>query len=1297
VNTKRICSNCQQPVEVSAPHGLCPECLLKAGLGTGVALGPDSQTEGRRASFVAPTVEEMARLFPQCDILGLIGQGGMGAVYKARQKTLDRVVALKILPPGIGKDPAFAERFTREAKALARLNHPGVVTLYEFGQADGPFFFLMEFVDGMSLRHLLEVERISAREALAIVPQICDALQYAHDQGIVHRDIKPENVLLDRQGRVKVADFGLAKLMETQGEATPGTTVSSSAVSPLTEAGKVMGTPQYMAPEQRDHPTEVDHRADIYSLGVVFYQMLTGELPGQRIEPPSQKVQIDVRLDEVVLRALEKQPGRRYQHASEVKSAVATIAATRPPAADVPSLAEARGRVQAPGFGLCFIGAANTLFAVGLLLWLTLGAWAASQRPAAFELSDLKSTFLKLGFVTVPLLLLALVLGVLVVAGGLYMRRLQQYRLAVAASILAVFSPLGVLGLPISIWCLVVLMDPKVREAFAATRRGKADRRPEITPSLDPSPASRSRQESWKTHMAVVGVRKGKRVVHWPGVALSSSLMAFLFLAGALLPHFVSGHSIPPPFAFAMMVVLIFVTMSLAVYVGLRKRPIERLVRLEEGLPRQRGVAGKTTNGSGSRLSRTAVAGLVMAALSFLLPGLLYLLMQPSIPDAAAVRPLLWPSVILGGLLACATTIVGAVGVTQIRRSAGRLCGLGLAVFDGLFFPLLALDALILWTSFGVARLASFMVIPWLDSHDLAFRYAPGVETWTLLTLVFIAWVDFLVIRHLWRAVNRSLANAARDFGKTSASAAAGPRATSGGTEEERSGEHRKIAIWALIGAAALCAMGLGLFVWIQRPERLDTTIAADSPDGQYSALASTWRAMRMFGEDSLTYRFTVSGRSGALGEKWEVPVPIAELTDGFQTQGLGYFSFAKHGRIQWSDDGTRVSFRVRGVEVSARDLSNGRHSSQAGFFPEHEVELTANGSLQGCFLDLDTGQVLSASKEFAESLRASGRLAGGVVQVTVIREWMRSNRVDIVKRSSEKGVMLVDGFAVMLAEQTFGRRVFDSVSVGQILKAVQQKSGAAADPIWAFAPQCVFAFQTRKGTIGLLEALEIASPGRTRLRFKCVRDSVAIPLGQAAEAALSHKPGVQASAGGNVLEPRAGFGEIVEVEVRPSERGTNGFLDLDTGKLLDAPADLADRIAKGTVKFGPGELHEWMRSSGADVACLATSPPELILIGGAAGLAGMLRNPDDGSVVAKHIDQVTAKEAVGLAREIRPAVMMINPQRQWSIEPVTANWFQTREGGIGVLEITGYSRNPSAVKMRYRLVEDANVRTTGL
>ena len=200
------CPQCGTPLPAGALAGLCPACLLKQGVADETATG------GQAPSFHPPSVAELAPLFPQLEILEIIGKGGMGAVYKARQKELDRLVALKILPPGIGRDAAFAGRFAREARALAKLNHPGIVTLYEFGRVDGSdsqpstlnlqplYYFLMEFVDGVNLRQLLHAGRIAPREALAIVPQICDALQFAHDQGIVHRDIKPENILLDRRG-----------------------------------------------------------------------------------------------------------------------------------------------------------------------------------------------------------------------------------------------------------------------------------------------------------------------------------------------------------------------------------------------------------------------------------------------------------------------------------------------------------------------------------------------------------------------------------------------------------------------------------------------------------------------------------------------------------------------------------------------------------------------------------------------------------------------------------------------------------------------------------------------------------------------------------------------------------------------------------------------------------------------------------------------------------------------------------------------------------------------------------------
>ena len=310
MDTMKVCAGCGAALAADAPQGLCPQCLLKQGLDT----RPATTAASVLANFVPPSPAELARHFPQLDILELMGQGGMGAVFKARQKGLDRVVALKILPPAAGRDPTFAERFTREARALARLNHPNIVTVHDFGQAGEYFYFLMEYVDGANLRQSIRARTLQPREALATIPQICEALQYAHDEGIVHRDIKPENILLDRRGRVKIADFGLAKLLGR-----------SAADFTLTGAQQVMGTPHYMAPEQFEKPLEVDHRADIYALGVVLYEMLTGEVPMGAFAPPSQKVHVDVRLDEVVLRTLAREPDRRYQKVSQLKSDVENI------------------------------------------------------------------------------------------------------------------------------------------------------------------------------------------------------------------------------------------------------------------------------------------------------------------------------------------------------------------------------------------------------------------------------------------------------------------------------------------------------------------------------------------------------------------------------------------------------------------------------------------------------------------------------------------------------------------------------------------------------------------------------------------------------------------------------------------------------------------------------------------------------------------------------------------------------------------------------------------------------------
>jgi len=313
------CRRCQAELATDAPEGICPACLLHQ------VIDGRPETEDHAAGhspaprFVPPAPAELALQFPQLEILALLGQGGMGAVYKARQAKLDRLVALKILPPEVARDPAFAERFTREARSLARLNHPQIVTVYDFGDADGLYYFTMEYVDGRNLRDLLQEGPLPPAQARSLVLQICEALQYAHDEGLVHRDIKPENILLDRKGRVKVADFGLAKLVGL----TP-------TYLTLTGAHEVMGTLLYMAPEQMKQAHSVDHRADLYSLGVILYEMVTGELPLGRFAPPSRKAGVDERFDEVVLKALAREPAERYQDAAALKQDVEAALAAGP-------------------------------------------------------------------------------------------------------------------------------------------------------------------------------------------------------------------------------------------------------------------------------------------------------------------------------------------------------------------------------------------------------------------------------------------------------------------------------------------------------------------------------------------------------------------------------------------------------------------------------------------------------------------------------------------------------------------------------------------------------------------------------------------------------------------------------------------------------------------------------------------------------------------------------------------------------------------------------------------------------
>ena len=316
----RSCPKCGTAYETVGDAGLCPRCLLALNLDEVTDFGDLEDGPGGLPEL--PTPEELAKHFPQLEILQCLGRGGMGIVYQARQIKLDRLIALKILAPERGQDARFAERFAREAQTLARLNHPNVVTVYDFGQAGHLFYLLMEFVDGMNLRQLLNQRRLSSREALAIVPGVCEGLQYAHDQGVVHRDIKPENLLLDKHGHMKIADFGIARLLDAPAEPEPeaGEVASAASTTNNLTHSQVLGTPRYMAPEQSEQPSAVDHRADIYALGLVLYEMLTGKPPEQGVIPTLKGNDIDPYVNEVIRQALAREPNHRHQSAHELQT-----------------------------------------------------------------------------------------------------------------------------------------------------------------------------------------------------------------------------------------------------------------------------------------------------------------------------------------------------------------------------------------------------------------------------------------------------------------------------------------------------------------------------------------------------------------------------------------------------------------------------------------------------------------------------------------------------------------------------------------------------------------------------------------------------------------------------------------------------------------------------------------------------------------------------------------------------------------------------------------------------------------
>lgn len=664
---------------------------------------PTESSTGSGAQEPAETSQGLAPHFPQLEILECLGRGGMGVVYKARQKSLNRLVALKLLAPERAADPRFAVRFEKEAHALAALNHPNIVGVYDFGQAGGYYFLLMECVDGVNLRQAMKAKRFTPEQALAVVPPVCEALQYAHDHGIVHRDIKPENLLLDREGRVKIADFGIAKMLGDDADCSARRIAQTGASASL-----MAGTPQYMAPEQKEQRV-TDHRADIYSLGVVLYELLTGEPPKDNIVPPSKRVHVDIRIDEIVMRALEKTPELRFQTAGEFGTQVEAMTATsvaahgsaEPDALRV--LGEMKLGSRTPYYVFLLLNVSLAIGVIASAFWLP-------ERVASHFGTDGRAN----GWMARP------------------------YYLLFTASLPAMLA--------------LIL-------AFAAR----------LVRSCPASFINIPRRDFWLAPER----RVGTAVIIRNRLGWLFCLLT-LFFGGLHILTVVANRSHPPQLAMGGL--LILVTAFLLAVTGWLAMLLMRFAETGEGrgsgATANEPVAGKrgaadsrsTSLPPSPRFSRTAFVGACVAGLGLLSGFLSFFVDQiatrPATPDGVTLpnhpaTPAAYALIGAALLYAFLATLLGWVAASQIRRSAGRIHGLWLAVFDGLLFPLLALDALI-----GSAYAQAVHL-----SHEHGAGLMPawltgGLSGLGVLAIVLAVWGDVLIVRTVWRAVNTPLAPA---------------------------------------------------------------------------------------------------------------------------------------------------------------------------------------------------------------------------------------------------------------------------------------------------------------------------------------------------------------------------------------------------------------------------------------------------------------------------------------------------------------------------------------------------------
>src|SRR6266702_1529080 len=254
---KRVCAQCGATVFADAPQGVCSACLFRAGL---------ALLDNKNDDAFGPTIARMLKDFGDYELLEEIGRGGQGVVYRARQKSLNRIVALKVIGLAHWATEAHVKRLRMEAEAAAHLDDPRIVPIYEIGERDGACYFSMKVIEGGQLDKIIGSELMPGRKVAALTAKLARTLHHAHQNGVLHRDVKPGNILLDAKGEPHLTDFGLARLVETE--------------STVTLTLEVLGTPSYMAPEQAvGNNTQLTSATDVYGLGAVLYQLLTGHPP----------------------------------------------------------------------------------------------------------------------------------------------------------------------------------------------------------------------------------------------------------------------------------------------------------------------------------------------------------------------------------------------------------------------------------------------------------------------------------------------------------------------------------------------------------------------------------------------------------------------------------------------------------------------------------------------------------------------------------------------------------------------------------------------------------------------------------------------------------------------------------------------------------------------------------------------------------------------------------------------------------------------------------------------------------